>query len=886
MQSGNVSNARFEFNFGKNTGTVYLSGISLNCLDCAPSLNVGGNNSFVTSAIDWNYVVVADTTNFRDNSMSLGDVFSQNLELGVDSKIYGNVDVSNHCFLRERANISGDLRYTSQCEEQNAVVAKTKSEATLLKPVVAIPNIVAGITPISVGLDQAITLSPNNYGAFYANAKSEVHFSSGTYTFQNIFTEPDAKFTFDLTSGPIIINVLGNVRFGDRNTFSIMGGNPSEILWNIAGENVDMGTDGLYFGKFVSPSAFVRIPSRSHLVGAVYANKFQIEPQSTISQEPRATEISHSEEHFGPFFEPGIFRYKSQLPISASNVEMFVYASNAQFKVNGKNSNSVELPSSNTSVNISLTRDMISGFPSEAFSSSYIFNFAKNANYRIYWNPQTPCKQGCDGTTAATAVGDFDTVLETAKATGREINMAGGIWNVTENFTGGVVPWKVGFELVGYRGDIWDLDSETDIPLLNMGGNTHVEINGRSPRSIIGLRLERGFNAENGGTIHSTNQKLFLKNIAIARSQSNKNGGALATNDTLFLETVRFTQNTSKGKGGAIFAQGETSMLNVICLSNAATLSGGAINLLGGDAYIGNAIFYNNHAANNGGAINNDGATLSLWNATFFANEAKIKNGAISGKAKGTIGNSIFWKNTTATCTRECAEEVVVGYNASNSSFSNNYIGTNLNIGDPKFANENNPAGENEYMSYDAGINLLSNSPLYNAGLFNKYVPKKDILGEERNVNSIALGSYAYAYTNTNTSFGTLNKDGLVDKIKPAIPIITAISGTYYREYLATSPYARVWKVLVRKHKKTNKTKAKVKLWVKNKDGKKITEKPIEFDIYRNGEENGRYVFQTMTKNEGKPILFTKRPQDAGNYDEAIVIYMESISDFFYYEAK
>ena len=258
MQSGNVSNARFEFNLGKNSGTVYLSDVSLNCLDCGSSQNVGGNNSYATSASDWGYVVVADMVDFRDNSMSLGDVFGQNLELGVDSKIYGNVDASNHCFLRERANISGDLRYTSQCEEQNGVVAKTKSAATLSKPVVGIPNIVAGISPVSVGIDETITLLPGNYGVFYANARSKVHLSSGSYTFQNIFTEPDAEFAFDLTSGPITINVLGNVRFGDRNTFSITGGNPSEILWNVAGENVDMGTDGLYFGKFVASFAFRR----------------------------------------------------------------------------------------------------------------------------------------------------------------------------------------------------------------------------------------------------------------------------------------------------------------------------------------------------------------------------------------------------------------------------------------------------------------------------------------------------------------------------------------------------------------------------------------------------------------------------------------------------
>lgn len=887
MQSGNVNNARFEFNLGKNSGTVYLSDVSLNCLDCGSNQNVSTNNSSTISTSDWDYIVIADTVDFRDYSMSLGDVFGQYLELGADSKIYGNVDASNYCFLRERANISGNLRYSTPCIEQNNIKAKAKSAKALSKPVVSLPNIVTGISPVSVGLDETITLPPGNYGVFYANARSKVHFTSGSYTFQNIFTEPDVKFVFDLTSSPVSIGVLENVRFGDRNTFAISGGNPSEIQWNIAGEKVDMGTDGLYFGQFTAPSAFVRIPSRSHLVGAVYARKFQIEPQSTISQEPRATEISHSEEHFGPFFMPGIFRYVSQLPLSASSIEMFIYADSSQIKVNEKNSKIVELSSLNQNVEISLTQNKISGFPIEAFKSKYIFNFNKSENYRIYWNPQTQCKEGCDGTTPATAIGDFATVLETAKATGKEINMAGGIWNVTDSFTEGVVPWKVGFELVGYKGDIWDLNSEKDLPLINLGNAAHVEIEGRSPRSIIGLRFENGFNDGNGGAISSDNQKLLLKNIVIKKSKSNKDGGALFATDTLKLETVHFTQNTSKENGGAVSAYGEISMLNVIYFNNTSSLDGGAINLLDGNTYIGNAIFYDNYADENGGAINNNGAILNLWNATFFANRATSKNGAISGKANGSIGNTIFWKNTTAACTGECVEEVVAGYNVTNSSFSKYYAGTNIYIGDPKFADENNPAGKNNYMGYDAGINLDQESSLLTVGIKNKFTPQYDIVDMEREDDAIALGTYANAMPTKSATFGVLDEDGNVIARKPSIPLISAIMGAYHRRYLAHSPYARVWKATIDRNKKTKKIKkAHVKLWVKDKDGNKRTKDPIvEFDVFRNGDENGQCVFQTMMQNAGKPILFSKRLKDAGNYDEAIVIYMGAVTDYFYYEA-
>ena len=150
----------------------------------------------------------------------------------------------------------------------------------------------------------------------------------------------------------------------------------------------------------------------------------------------------------------------------------------------------------------------------------------------------------------------------------------------------------------------------------------------------------------------------------------------------------------------------------------------------------------------------------------------------------------------------------------------------------------------------------------------------------------MALGVYAHENTPSKATFGIIDDKGNVIAKIPSIPLITAISGSYYRSFLSKSPYARVWKILVRKHKKTDKEKALVKFWVKNKDGEKISEKPIEFNIYRNGEENGYYIFQTLTKNEGKPILFTKRPQDAGNFDEAIVIHMNSVSDYFYYEAQ
>lgn len=887
MQSGNVNNARFEFNLGKNSGTVYLSDVSLNCLDCGSNQNVSTNNSSTISTSDWDYIVIADTVDFRDYSMSLGNVFGQYLELGADSKIYGNVDASNYCFLRERANISGNLRYSTPCTEQNNIKAKAKSTKALSKPVVSLPNIVTGISLVSVGLDETITLPPGNYGVFYANARSKVHFTSGSYTFQNIFTEPDVKFVFDLTSSPVSIGVLENVRFGDRNTFAISGGNPSEIQWNIAGEKVDMGTDGLYFGQFTAPSAFVRIPSRSHLVGAVYARKFQIEPQSTISQEPRATEISHSEEHFGPFFMPGIFRYVSQLPLSASSIEMFVYADSSQIKVNKKNSRIVELSSLNQNVEISLTQNKISGFPIEAFKSKYIFNFNKSENYRIYWNPQTQCKEGCDGTTPATAIGDFATVLETAKATGKEINMAGGIWNVTDNFTEGVVPWKVGFELVGYKGDIWDLNSEKDLPLINLGNAAHVEIEGRSPRSIIGLRFENGFNDGNGGAISSNNSsKLKILQAMFQNNISKANGGAISfSGDSLIASQIHIAKNQADGFGGGLFVRGKSSLQNIFFIQNSSKEMGAAL-YTHGTSSIQNSVLSQNTTNKYSSIAQDSIGNLDIWNATLFKNIGAQNGPEIAGQ--GNIWNSIIWKNLNGSIQDSVATRISVNYSLS-SRFN---IGTSNYKTDPIFKNESALEESNYCIGVDAGLAIDVSSPIADKG-DKEHSLSTDILGVERG-ETFPFGAYGIYVTDIPVQYGLWYDDEFHD-VGNSRPVFENFPSIAHIEFAGHSAYGRVMKTLVKKHEKTKISKAIVRISLMDSTGNVYPDaKSIDIPFYRSGIENGKYVFMSLIKGStedgfdvekhGHYVLFSRRPEDQGFYDEFVVIYVKKNSDRLKYE--
>ena len=851
------------------------------------ALLITANTSFATESHFSNYTVIADTLDISDNSMLLGNIFGTNFQLGADSKIYGNVDASSECSLRTRSHITGVLHYTNPCNTQPGATAAMTNQVALTKPSVILASPTFGESPKPVNISKSEALPPSEYGAFTAKTNAKVRLSSGKYSFQSIKTAPNVQLIFDMESGPITINVANDVLFGNKNMFVINGGNPSEITWNIAGKSIKMGTDGLFYGTITAPNAFVNIESRSHLVGSVYANKLVVAPKSTISREPRAEEISHSEEHFGPFFEPDIFRYRATLPTTAKNIEMYVYAKNAKVKINGKESAKVELSTVTTDVNVNISRDKITGFPAEAFSSNYTFTFEKNADYRIYWDPQSPCSQGCDGATTATAIGDFATVLETAQKTGREINIVRGTWNATEMFPDSVVPWKVGFELVGYTGDIWQLKTENDMPLIDLGKSHHIEIEGRSPRSLTGLRIANGFNKVNGGAIYASNQKLTIKNAILSDSKSNAEGGAIFATDSLDLENIRFSGNSALGDGGAVTANGETRMLSVVYTGNKSAKSGGAVKLAGSGAYIGNGVFHDNSTVIKGGAIINGANKLDIWNSTFFANIAKAANPAIGGKSSGTIGNSIFWKNYTPSCEPgKCANEVIEGFTATHSSFSKPYIGNSIRSGDPKFVDEKSPAGSNKFMSYDAGINLAEGSPLCKAGKLDKQMPKTDVMGSERDNTELALGAYGMFNTASSVLFiGKLQEDGSVVKVSPIIPLFNAIPEAWVRSYLAATDFARVIKINVVKNPKTNVDSVNVRLTLKKKNKQDYNFKSsVDLTFYKNGEEKGKYIFQTMTSTKGKPILFTLNEENIGNFEEAIILCIKDGSDRFHYQ--
>ncbi len=155
------------------------------------------------------YLISADTVMISDNAKTLGgDIYGNSLEIGADSEIYGNVAANAKCFLRERASISGVLSFPASCPKQNGIsIGKEVSERTEYAHS-AIENFSAGSQNKSIAIGTDEQLLPGAYGNLRIDARSAVRLRSGSYVFSNIHTEPDVKWFFDLTEGPVKIYVL------------------------------------------------------------------------------------------------------------------------------------------------------------------------------------------------------------------------------------------------------------------------------------------------------------------------------------------------------------------------------------------------------------------------------------------------------------------------------------------------------------------------------------------------------------------------------------------------------------------------------------------------------------------------------------------------------
>jgi len=440
--------------------------------------------------------------------------------------------------------------------------------------------------------------------------------------------------------------------------------------------------------------------------------------------------------------------------------------------------------------------------------------------------------------------------------------MTGGVWEVPKEY--GVFP--VGLELVGIEKQFWDLESFSEIPTMNVK-NSPIEIAGKSPRRLTGVHMTGG----KDGALKANTEKLEIINMAFTQNESRNDGGALnyGGKGTLIGNTLLFENGKSGKGGGGAFIDGNVDIENLVCSGNSAELAGGCLSVQG-NLKLANAVFHGNKSKKEGGAFYAKSATVH--NATVTGNESS--GNALAGSS-GTAANSIFWKNSGG--------NIPSSWTTQYSYFS-----------DPKFIDENNPAGTAHFFGFDAGLILSDKSPALKGSKVEGTLDR-DLLGTEKG-NTVAMGAYGDYSDDGNTfqygkwAYGKFEPTR-VQYLFKNLPYQEAI------DYVGYGGYGRIIKRLVRKHDKTKISGAIVRITVLDSSFKAYPDiTPMEIAFYRRTdvEEDGKYVFETLIhgpldpgydpEKHGRLILFSKDPKDQGIHSNFLVIHVKSDTDNVRYE--
>ncbi len=144
-------------------------------------------------------------------------------------------------------------------------------------------NLTAGTQKIQVEKNGTETLAPGSYGNLEMKDGATLILTDGHYRFQEFKTHKNPALVFNLGGGSIVIDVVGDVEFGDEARFSINGGDASDVLFRSMGNHLKLKKDGQYLGTFLAPQAKITLEKGNTLTGALFGKAIDIDKENAVT---------------------------------------------------------------------------------------------------------------------------------------------------------------------------------------------------------------------------------------------------------------------------------------------------------------------------------------------------------------------------------------------------------------------------------------------------------------------------------------------------------------------------------------------------------------------------------------------------------------------------
>jgi uncharacterized delta-60 repeat protein len=217
-------------------------------------------------------------------------IADRKVELHKEAVVNQNVTSGGDIDLEEDATIVGDATAAGSVKlGSGATVGGTITEGADVEPVPPIAQVSVGVSAtgddVKVEKNETLTLEPGAYGKLEIKEGATLNLSAGNYTFEEFGVEKNAAINLDVSGGPIVIQVEKHV---DMHEGVVMASNgpASDILFQIAGNRVQLHNEGTYLGTYIAPQAHIDVHEGATVTGALYGENVQIKKGATVIANP------------------------------------------------------------------------------------------------------------------------------------------------------------------------------------------------------------------------------------------------------------------------------------------------------------------------------------------------------------------------------------------------------------------------------------------------------------------------------------------------------------------------------------------------------------------------------------------------------------------------
>ena len=201
-----------------------------------------------------------------------------------------NLTSTGRVFLRSSANVRGFVRSGSTITKQLGATVQggefpnSATPSTPTSWTINFPDTNQG--DVFLPPNQTRTLAPGSWGNLNVQSRSTVFLRHGSYYFQSLNTEPEARIMLDKSAGPIFIYVKNSYTLKGR--YVSNGGPDGEVLTGVLGTSV-VYIEVPLLGTVVAPNATVELrrpPDNSPHRGAVFGKGIHVFSNATVLRLP------------------------------------------------------------------------------------------------------------------------------------------------------------------------------------------------------------------------------------------------------------------------------------------------------------------------------------------------------------------------------------------------------------------------------------------------------------------------------------------------------------------------------------------------------------------------------------------------------------------------